>query len=89
MNPPLRDRSDLVWSGWLGAVMLSFSAIEAVAYFTGRPGTLSRSLRRWMGIHPRSRRHYVAVGAATAGWLALLAHLETLRELNPTGHARG
>ncbi len=82
MNPPLRERSDLVWSTWLGTAAVTFCALEAVAYFTGRPQTLSRSLRKWMGIEPRSRRHYIAVGAATAGWLALLAHLETLHALD-------
>ena len=84
MTPPLRERSDLVWATWLTAVAASFGAIETVAFFTERPQTLSRSLRRWLGIEPRSRRHLLAVGVACVGWLALIAHLETLHELDPS-----
>jgi len=79
----LRDRSDLLWASWLGAVLASFGAIETVAYFTERPQTLSRSLRRWFGIEPRSRWHYAAVATFCMGCLALLAHLETLHQLHP------
>lgn len=76
---PLRDRSDLVWSAWLGSSLVAFAVIEAVAYYTGRPQTLSRSLRRWFGIHPATRwRHASSVAAFGGACLALLVHLETL-----------
>lgn len=77
----MRDRSDLTWGIWIGAVLGSFAAIETVAYRTSRPGTLSRSLSRWFGIHPRCRRRYVSAAAFLGFWLALWVHLETLPEL--------
>lgn len=84
MTPPIRDRSDLFWGVWLGTVVGSFAALEAVAYRTSRPATLSRSLRRWFGIHPRSRRHYFSAVGLIGGCVALLVHLETLPPL-PSG----
>lgn len=74
----LRDRSDLIWSAWLGSSLAVFGVIEAVAYHTGRPQTLSRSLRRWFGIYPANRRHHASVLAFAGATFALLVHLETL-----------
>jgi hypothetical protein len=79
-----RDRSDLIWSAWLGSSLLSFAVIEAIAYRSCRFETLSRSLRRWFGIHPANRRHHVSLLAYLGFWLGLLVHLETLdRHLKP------
>lgn len=81
MTPPLRDRSDLIWASWLGASLGSFALIEVIAFFTDRPTTLCRSLRRWFGIDPRHQRHHIAAGVFFAFWLALWVHLETLPPL--------
>jgi hypothetical protein len=74
----LRDRSDLVWATWLGSSLATFAVIETVAYRTGRPKTLSRSLCRWLGIYPATRWRHASVVAFIAAWLALVVHLETL-----------
>lgn len=43
----------LPWVGWLLAVLVSFVAIEALAYWTyGQPGTLSAHIRAWGSLHP-------------------------------------
>uniref|UniRef100_UPI003F4975F6 hypothetical protein n=1 Tax=Pseudonocardia sp. CA-138482 TaxID=3240023 RepID=UPI003F4975F6 len=86
MSPPLRDRSDLIWASWLGTFLLTFAAVETVAYRTDRPQTLSRCLRRWLGIHPSTRRHYASAAAFLGFWIWLLVHLETLPPL--TGEAQ-
>lgn len=77
----MRDRSDLVWGAWIGAVLGSFAAVESIAYRTSRPHTLSRSLRRWFGLDPRCRRRYFSAAALAGSLLALWIHLETLPPL--------
>lgn len=61
------------WSVWITTVVGSFAAMEARALVKGDIPTLSESLARWSGVHPRKRHGAFAPLAfvAGAGWLAI------------------
>jgi hypothetical protein len=47
---------DLSWGLWLGGTLVSFAVMETLAIRSGHmDATLSRRLRAWLGIAPRSR----------------------------------
>lgn len=70
---------DAAWAAWLAAVLASFAVLETLALRWGRPPTLSRTLARWLGVHPRTRWGRVAPAAFLAFWAALTAHVVRIR----------
>lgn len=46
---------ELAWAFWLVGTAASLIALEAIALRTHRLPTLSRTLRRWLGVQPRCR----------------------------------
>jgi hypothetical protein len=63
---------ELAWAAWLIVGGVSFAILETIALGTHRLPTLSRTLRRWMGVQPRCRYGGVSpLGFVAAGaWLA-------------------
>lgn len=48
--------ASLIWGTWLALVAAGFAGLETWAYREHREGlTLSGTLRRWLGIHPRRK----------------------------------
>ena len=67
---------DRTWGCWLAATLGAFAVLEARALRTrtvDKPsGTLTATLRRWLGLNPRRGRRFV-LGPLFAGFLAYLA----------------
>lgn len=61
--------ADIIWSLWVGAVIVTFAILEAIGQH--KPGgTLSETLRRWLGINPPKpwRKAAAALLLAGLGW---------------------
>lgn len=70
----MADRTS-VWDAWMLGTLASFLVLEVVAYRTDRFPTLSRVLRRYLGIDPKSKHGQVAPVVFAGFWLGLTAHL--------------
>lgn len=81
---------DQSWIGWIAALAFAFTGLALMFWALERPGldrgkgdlTLSRTLRRWLGVRPRIARRFWAVplfvlvvAAAVAGLLVLIVHI--------------
>lgn len=66
---------DWAWAAWLAATLGSFAALETVALRRRCLPTLTATLRRWLGIEPRTRWGTAAPLALVAGWTWLTVHL--------------
>lgn len=65
---------DVAWAAWLAGVLGSFVALEAAALRHRRP-TLSASLARWLGLHPRTPTGPWALLGFAGFWTWLCVHL--------------
>jgi hypothetical protein len=63
---------ELAWACWLVGTI---AALETVAYRTQRLPTLSRTLRRWLGVEPRSRWGAISPFVFVAGGASLSWHI--------------
>lgn len=63
------------WAAWLAATLGSFAWLEHAALRRRCHPTLSTTLRRWLGVHPRTRRGPVAVAGLAAASTWLTVHL--------------
>lgn len=71
-----RDRWSLAWTAYVAATVTGFAVLEALAMRQPPPHpTLSRSLARWFGCHPRARRGSVTPAAFVAASAALAVHV--------------
>lgn len=70
---------DWPWALWLGAIFVSFWALELRGLFGDPQKTLTYRLRAWLGISPRRPVRHAAMPLFIAGILALpiwlIAHL--------------
>lgn len=66
---------DVAWAAWAAAVLASFGWLEHAALRRRSHPTLSTTLRRWLGVQPRSRRGPAAVVGLAAACAWLTAHL--------------
>jgi hypothetical protein len=71
-----QDRAlELAWACWLVGTIASFAALETVAYRTQRLPTLSRTLRRWLGVEPRNCWGVISPFVFAAGGASLSWHI--------------
>jgi hypothetical protein len=81
---------DQAWVGWIAVLAFAFTGLALMFWSLERPGlahgkgdlTLSRTLRRWLGVRPQAGRRFWAVplfvlvaAGAVAGLLALIVHI--------------
>jgi hypothetical protein len=66
---------ELAWAAWLVGTVGTFAALETIAYRTQRLPTLSRTLRRWLGVEPRSRWGAISPFVFAAGGASLSWHI--------------
>jgi hypothetical protein len=66
---------ELAWACWLVGTIGTFAALETIAYRTQRLPTLSRTLRRWLGVEPRSRWGAISPFVFAAGGASLSWHI--------------
>jgi hypothetical protein len=66
---------ELAWAAWLIGTIGTFAALETIAYRTQRLPTLSRTLRRWLGVEPRSRWGAISPFVFAAGGASLSWHI--------------
>lgn len=65
--------ASVAWATWLGLTAAGFAVLETLGYrFHGLQGTLSGTIRRWLGIHPRrkGRRLLGMLFALGLAWFA-------------------
>lgn len=63
------------WACWLTATLGSFAWLETVALRRRCHPTLTRTLRRWLGLDPRHRYGPAALAAFGATWVWLIVHV--------------
>ena len=63
------------WGAWAAASAGSFVVLESAALRRNCHPTLSTTLRRAMGIHPRHKWGTATLAALTAFWVWLVVHL--------------
>jgi Na+/H+ antiporter NhaC len=66
---------DYIWAGFLTAVMLIGAILEWLGYISGKNGTLSDTLRRWLGIDPVQHYRNMAVPLFISGVIAIVVWL--------------
>lgn len=73
MTRPAAGEWPRTWAAWTAAAAASFAVLEAAALRHPERPTFSRTLARWLGCNPPTRRGRIApaalVGAAV--WLAV------------------
>lgn len=65
----------LAWAVWLTATLGSFAWLEAVALRRRCHPTLTRTLRRWLGLQPARRHGPAALLGFASVWVWLVVHL--------------
>ena len=65
----------LAWAAWLTGTLGSFAWLEAVALRRRTHPTLTRTLQRWLGLSPRTRRGPAAMVGFTGFWVWLCVHV--------------
>lgn len=67
------------WLAWAASTLAGFTALETMAFRTGRLPTLTAVLRHALGIDPRHDQRTIraatAIGGLTGGLVALGVHL--------------
>jgi hypothetical protein len=63
------------WALWLVGTLGSFAWLEAAALRRRCHPTLSTTLRRWLGVHPRTGWRRLAFPAFIGFWTCLCVHL--------------
>lgn len=75
----MSDHADAWWAGWTGLVVVIFLALEIWALrsrVADKPsGTLTATLRRWLGISPKRWWAPIGVALFTGGLIALASHI--------------
>jgi hypothetical protein len=67
------------WGVWLGTVLTSFGVLEGLALSRRTHPTLSRTLARWMGVHPPTPWGRYGPAVFLAFWTYLTVHVARLR----------
>ncbi|GEL20847.1 hypothetical protein [Pseudonocardia asaccharolytica] len=70
---------DLAWAAWAAATLSSFAWLEAAALRRARHPTLSRTLARWLGVHPRRPWGRAAPLVFLMFWAWLTVHVTRIR----------
>lgn len=65
----------LAWAAWLAGTLGSFAWLETAALRRRCHPTLSATLRRWLGVHPRTPWGRLALVAFIAFWSWLCVHI--------------
>lgn len=72
---PRQGAWSLAWAAWLTTTVGSFAWLETMALRRHCHPTLTRTLRRWLGLDPRTRYGPAALISFAAVWVWLVVHL--------------
>lgn len=77
------DAHDRTWLAWLAGLLATFGVLETRALIAREPGkpsgTLTSTMRRWLGVDPLRRRRWVCGATFVAFWAYLAAHFLSTR----------
>jgi hypothetical protein len=75
----LMSAPEVYWATWLASSVTGFCVLETLAVRRRSFPTLSRTLAKWMGCHPRTRWGHVGPAVFLAFWTALTVHVARIR----------